>query len=1150
MNNMILFDESISYKCNINYKSKYVYIDNKPIFIDEYIENYKDKKVLLKCLKNHELILDDIRPYFRHKYTNDLCDKNPISEWHSEWESNFPITEKDFIKINNNQISNRRADAVIEEYNIVIEFQHSYIEKKEVDNRINDYKQHNYNIIWIIDGNDTINVKYLEYSNRYFLEFIEDKWKYNNFTSCDIIFIDIDKKIYRIYPNEVKSNMIDVNDPINKLDFIEYLKTNNEYLYEKKISEQCNLYIKQQGAGNGKTYGLIQMLESKEFEHYKYFIIVTKQHSAKHIIYSEFKDQIDKKRLKYLYNIKENNVNKKYIISYIDKRTNLEYQLVIGTIDSLMFSLGDKNHKQLNIFEGLVNSIIDDYINNINIINYGNVNFTLNKEVCLIIDETQDLNIDYAKAIIRIMRSKYIDTYIVGDKLQSIIFENNAFTYLLENDFPYTKKILYEYINICRRFYHSNLVDFVNNIIKFDKYNLPIIKSYKEDNDYDFPLKIFFGSNIYSNEEDNIIINDEIKPIMEYYDYEVKNNNFKPNDFLFITPFTKKNPLVESIELAINSYWREIYNSDIYKKYAIFHKSETGSSIDLNESEDTTRIVSIHTSKGDGRNVVFCIGLSEQALKKFSGENNNLIYESLIHVALTRQQRKLYIRITNNGDNICQRIAKYNISKDIYTLEPKLSISKNIKYKILIDNVKSNSDFIILRDKIINELEDKTIKRLRKKKQIIDLGHHNIRYACMLIYLYIKIISNDKINKEENIKEQIRAIFIKLKKTNIIETTDYKKYNDKLKEKNLVILKLSDNGRDYKKYYDILLEIMKDIQSKINNNSNIILCPLECIVLYYMIQTTKNGIYSDITINELYNIIDIYSKSFNNELEGHKSCKCCTYFSQNKETESNEKIEKMQTYLLEHYEQINKITNIYDKFLNKYSNVNWLIDHYINFNVNNDNYKINNKFKFIGYNDNYIYIIYIKPQIEINENEILIDSIFDTYLINNIKKPSDNDNFTYNKILADYNKFNNKKIKTIIFSFDYNDYKIIEWKDNNNDDLIIKYKDIIFAKIKEKVISKYIIDSKTLYNYYKFYRNKYINLGPENMINEMIKNLEYNYKNIPIFILDFLKINILSKLENENNIEEQLKILDDYNDNNKFMKELEIRIKKSIENLF
>ncbi len=132
------------------------------------------------------------------------------------------------------------------------------------------------------------------------------------------------------------------------------------------------------------------MLESNEFEHYKYFIIVTKQHSAKYVIYKEFKDQINNGYLKYL-NINDESIqNKKYNISYTNKKTNSQCQIIVGTIDSLMYVLGNKNNNELNKFEGLVNSIIDGYIekNNTKSVNYSNIDIKLNKEVCLICDES------------------------------------------------------------------------------------------------------------------------------------------------------------------------------------------------------------------------------------------------------------------------------------------------------------------------------------------------------------------------------------------------------------------------------------------------------------------------------------------------------------------------------------------------------------------------------------------------------------------------------------------------------------------------------------------------------------------------------------------------------------------------------------------
>jgi superfamily I DNA/RNA helicase len=186
---------------------------------------------------------------------------------------------------------------------------------------------------------------------------------------------------------------------------------------------------------------------------------------------------------------------------------------------------------------------------------------------------------------------------------------------------------------------------------------------------------------------------------MNYYEDEVSKNTRFPEDFLIVTPFTKKNPLVEALLLRLNIFWkikfmedenhmtqwknklRDIKNNNTsitekdndnieriitlsnedYNKYAIFHKSEDGSSIDLSESDYATRIVSCHTSKGDGRKVVFIIGFNESSIKKFSQISNNLIYDSLLHVAITRMKEKLYIYFIDNGDDISYIIGKFVI---------------------------------------------------------------------------------------------------------------------------------------------------------------------------------------------------------------------------------------------------------------------------------------------------------------------------------------------------------------------------------------------------------------------------------------------------------------------------------------------------------
>ena len=1143
-------------KCNENLESKYAYIDNIPIHVKDYIEKYHNKtKLKILCNKGHELVCvnGSVRqPHFRHKNPCDVTDV-VMTKWHCEWQSNFPNTECLFPKLHDGQVKDRRADVLLENHKVVIEFQHSNIEPKEVQERKNDYALHNHKTIWVIHGNNSVTTKKLDYSNRVYLEFVTEKWKYKSFSCYEYIFIDIDGYLYKVYPNDVKSDMIDVEKPIEKQRFIELITANDDCIHNIDIPMQCNLYVKQQGAGNGKTFGLIQMLESCEFEHYTYFIVVTKQHSAKYVIYKEFKDQIEKGYLKYLRIESEEDLNKKFKIKYVNNKTNTSCQLIIGTIDSLMYTLGNKHHGELNKFEGVVNSIIDGYINqpDKNHFSYCGINIKFNKEVCLICDETQDLPIDYAKAIIQIMRNKYIDSYIVGDKLQSLVNIENAFTYITNNEFPYIKNISFESTNVCRRFYNQDLVNFVNNIVPFEKYHLPVITPYILDQDNNKALQVFVGKDIYANEMDEIKINEEVVQIMKYYEKEVIDNNYKPNDFLFITPFTTKNPLVNIIETAINMFWAEKFKDKNYKRYAIFHKSEEGTSIDLSESEDATRLVSIHTSKGDGRNVVFIVGLDEKSLLRFSNEKDNLIYDSLIHVAFTRMKKKLYIRLIDNNDDIHQNI--YNYAPDITTLiQPCISISKKVKYNDIISKMLNNVDYNEIKEYIIDNvhlplLDDNT------EKYVIDMGHHTIRYASMISFLFIKILQNENINSNNNVRKQIKAVLCDIKDAYIHKFDNWKQYNDVIKIKEIAILNMSKSGTEYVNYYNILINIIKNVKSKLKCilNANVkLLCPLESVALYYLIELRRNGVCADITIQQLYNIINIYSKSFNSSMAGHDDCLCKTIFKDQLEPINIDN--RMHKYLMSHYELISRVGILYDDFLELNNNVNWLINHKLKYNGNNVDFEIDRKFKLIGYNEKTVYNVYLKPQLnELNYNETIMNSILDTFLLHSIKPPqevNENNEQNYNKEEQDYEKFANKKIITIVFSLDQKRYITLDWGN-----LVMTNRNVLVNKCKDILLNKYIVGSSNIYNFYKYWKSNIDtpNLAPEKLLHKIFEKLRTNklYDNIPYFVSRFFQETEL-KIKFCRTVMQKQIILDNLDDHDEFINSIRITISETIDDFF
>jgi len=1186
--------------CNVNFMSQYAFVNDKQIHINDYIDEYVQ---YITCQYGHPLVpvinVTKRIPHFRHKNKNDVGG-DPMTHWHCEWQALFPNTEKPF-PLKDGQIKERRADVVLNA-NKVLEIQHSKYEKQEIENRKHDYRLHNVEIIWLIDGNTGINIKNLEYQNRCFIEFVDEYWKYESFQCYDCVYIDINSYIYKINPNKVKSHMIDVEKPKSREEFIQFLNDGHD-IWNNEEPEQCNLYIKQQGAGNGKTYGIIKMLEDPDKSHYKNFIYITKQHSAKHIIKStleEIKNDPEHK-FRYLKGIQITENNKKYIIKYFNELSNQDTTIIIATIDSFTFSIGNKHHTYFDKFEGLINSIIDGYIESrkCGAINFANVHPRLNKETLLVIDEFQDPPEYYGKAIVQIMLNKYIDVYIVGDKLQSISNEKNAFTYFLENEFPSINIVKLEPTNICRRFTHPKLVEFVNFMIPFKKYELPQIIPYKSSENTIMEESIVFikGKSIDSNsraEKNHENITNEIDKIMHHYENEVSKNNRFPEDFLIVTPFTKNNPLVEALLLSLNIFWKNKFmddeqhmigwknklerlkktnaniaekdidnierilnlSSEDYNKYAIFHKSEEGSSIDLSESDYATRIVSCHASKGDGRKVVFTIGFNESSIKKFS-QTYNLVYHSLLHVAITRMKEKLYIYYIDNGDDISEKIKKYMFLNDINKKEnePIIDIKNKIKYSDLFCENKS-TNYHELYEKIIRPC---CLKKLHEnkyenkdEKKIVDMGNHMIRYSSLYINLQIEIINREmkmKMNSDnQDIKKQLKAILHNVSESDITPANTMKGYYALMKlEKEIPIIKISDYGRDYKHYYNVIFENIQNIQIKLkdflNKNIQILLCPLECIILYYMMEIVNQKQYSNISIQDVYNIIDIYSCSFcQNNSHEHSNCLCCKHFNNKKHVIITSKINNMQLYLLNHFEKMNTIKNIMDMMYSKFPKINWLVNN-ISFYEGNETFKIYNKCDFIGYNDTHVIISYIKPQFnQLNYNDVLLDSIYDTYFLYNIKKFDEKGEENNN-----YKRFNGKNIITCIFSLDLDEPYYIDWVNESGKNIIKENEGELLRLLYEGIMEKYQSQHGSIYKFYKYWRefcpeHKRKPLNFIGFLKEKLAGCE-----TPAYVSEFFaRIGFKIEMTNGKNSKEQILIY--YDDKESFISDLNKELDKSVKN--
>ena len=434
----------------------------------------------------------------------------------------------------------------------------------------------------------------------------------------------------------------------------EWYKINNSHEIENYICNDCKygqVYFNQRGAGCGKTYESIQLLN--KFKNKKIIVYLTKTHSAKEVIYGELRSQYNDG---HLYNISlvSETLDKKYKIVFKRQDEPLEVTIIIGTIDSFTYSVYDKS-EQLNTtdpFNDIVNKIHEGKI--VREINYGNTKIKIDYETLIIIDEAQDLGKNYMEAFISIVNTTKSDLYIIGDKLQSIWDTKNIYTCIEDADISKITKS--EGINKVMRFHNELFKHFVNSLVPYHKYNLPKVEQIcdrpcKYEHESITPYTIFEVPSTFRTDIDDMY--NVIRNIKTYMCQEIDKYNYVPNNFMFIFPILKKNTFAHVLSLELNNFWIEKYNKR--DKYVFLHKSEPGQIINLKESENATRILSIHTSKGTGCEVVFLLGVTEHALKIFSRQTDNIVYNSLLHVAVTRQKKAIYVGIENNNDDICRR---------------------------------------------------------------------------------------------------------------------------------------------------------------------------------------------------------------------------------------------------------------------------------------------------------------------------------------------------------------------------------------------------------------------------------------------------------------------------------------------------------------
>ena len=1097
---------------------------------------------------------DTKRPHFKHHYLFRHESRKYISYesgWHKKWRSHFDQKE-----VSSKTDSTRKyhyADAII--HNMIIEFRHSEISYNDVTERCKIYQSDGYDVTWIIDcTDDTVSLVDL-HNGCYLLKFLNNDWKYRSFVYCNYIYLDCRFNIIRINPKDVTNNMIYVNEYKSKSEFINALKNNNLVWQNDTSLPTCNIYFNQRGAGCGKTYESIQLLDvaNGKFSDKNTFIYLTKMHSAKEVIYNEFKEQYDNGHLS---NLKCDRTDdhlkgKQYKISYRNSN-GTRCKVIIATIDAFMVRIGTKLEGEMDYFHGIVKSIREKMNKHTDELTLGNTKLKLCRETMVIIDEAQDLSPDYVQAVATIMGSTHFDTYIIGDKLQSIWGEDNVFTFLEKNEFPHPVKIIRTIgENKVRRFHNERFIELVNGIIDFEKYSLPKITSicdgicrYNHKHD-SIPYEVFRMETLRHNKIDKEMelktLTTMVSNIIARLDREVDMNGYLPNNFLFIFPFLKKNRVASKLESGLQEYWKskfenEHYNRNFVQKneywtktwdknkyiqYVFLHKSDEGKSINLRESEHATRIMSIHASKGTGCEVVFLLDLNERSLRLYTETTGTLTYDSLLHVAITRQKMKLYVGIASSSCDIYRRFNKQtNIQFD--DKEPQLSIiNPNINFEKL-SSYNFLDEFTAL-DKIFGIINKNNIDE-KTKRDIVDWGHHTVRNAVFK-YKFLMCIYNNETNNDYG--DQFRAVIMNIMNRKV-ETILHHEYYKRVKQINdwwkngadskcrhyIPILYFgSTETTKYSIYKNAIVSIVVNIQKKLLNVVRMAklpdLCPLESIVLWHVIELCQNGVYANTTIMDVYNIIYYYDNTFSEaDNINHKKYKCmCFQVFTAKGTCQNVTHSNIQVSIKNHHEKLHDIHNMYVQY-REHVNDTYREKFRYNILLYAGLQTATNREKFwrihwlIANSNSYVINFVFRPQLnKINFNEMFVGLIHDQYLLSN----------SYGKNIA---RFHNKKIIHCVLSLNLDPvfYDInVEFNSNLS---------MISSVIRNSIKKYYMSYNKLLFEYFN-YKLKHVSANYKNSIIYIHDEIKKYAGRLPQYINDFIQ-SMTSSMDETSFIQEDI----------------------------
>lgn len=934
----------------------------------------------------------------------------------------------------------------------------------------------------------------------------------------------------------------------------------DEYIFKdikdkKYRCQKCRIkgkfYIKDSGAGSRKTWTSVDNIKycleknSNEisndleylniYENKKNIFFVAKTHGACYELNENIEKFLERYKIKNC--IKKIDGKKKlYIIGDI--------KILISTIDSL---IGKINHIEKHKSSDELGE--DKYQNNaLNIsgecnkleYKFEDINYkiNLNNETLLVIDEAQDLSEHYLKGTLQMLENNNFTIYVIGNIIQSIQQGEKSLYKQIKN-LNSDNIIKMNSYHICWRMQSTLLMETTNIFCKeiFERNDFPQIQGIGNEK---YPNTKFTTIKI-PMPFDTSVSDENISEILKNMKRQLEDYELFPDDYIFLFPAINNNKFVDRLSRGIDLFWDAIFKDEEYRKmvreknikywneicnlyenkkqdshsgmfsYILRSDKET---VNHDNIKNKTGICSTFSFKGHGRKIVYFY-YDTKLIKNYFAKGDQLIEDSYKYVSLTRSIIENCLLYSNISDEFVSKIIRNtSANSNVSNLENFIDVSILNNNEVNIDEfinlIKPNGKYEKFKNTICNISEKLQENSEYCENPLVNFSEHGMRHQCNLITLMNEFTDRDKI-----IENDLHKTYY-IDKINLVDYDDdeYKKF-----------FKYLNNPAEFEKIFQMIPFIIVDpsricgkiiytyldeIIPKIIRDKNT-KCPYEQLIIYVLYQFKsqpqnhfKNNrhLYSTL-VNLLYcNEDDFKKHCFQNK------CNCMFLFESKGE---NKLFKEYDKNLIEHYENTmyEKIKSAREKIYEDCPDEKFYATGpktYIN---NSFFFSISSKTSFILNEENFIYNITIKPNIE-NYYNLIAKILFDSYIL-------------FNSVEEDHNKkFRNikeKNIRNVIITYNSKEPLYLE---EFNEEFFknIGIKKIIEDLNKENINKNHEIFIKMITPYIKLenvkmLKRKFENAKEKGQLFEKYKTIFKDEEKIETHIKNNTLLIKLEKLKND-----------------------------------